>query len=298
MKNYNNLILNDLNIEQENFIDFLDISDLSVLTYKTGIMKFLQYLKEKNIKRPSRSDLKSFREDLTKTMSINTINSYLTSIRCFFKYLEANNLYENITKNVKSLKTSKIPKTQVLNETQCKEIYESLTDLREKCIFSLAITTGLRANEIANAKIENLKLYNGELILFVKCKKRDDESEYVKISNLVLRDIKNYIGKRNKGYIFISTSNNNNGGGVTNKTIRLIIKNILKRNGINQDWISCHTLRRTMATLSYKNGASIVDIQQVLHHLSIQTTQKYISQVTRDDNKLEYNISKKILGGN
>lgn len=283
---------------QEDFLTYLDVEKGSSKTYKCGIVNFLNYLNENNIKNPTRNDLRAFREELKISKSINTINNYLTATRLFFKYLEANHLYEDITKGIKSLKCSSIPKSEVLSEQQCKKIYNSLTDLREKCIFSLAITTGLRANEIANAKIENLKFYNNELVLFVKCKKRDDESEYVKVSNLVLNDIKNYIGERTSGYIFISTSNNNNGGGVSNKTIRLIVKNIFKRFGIEKDWVSCHTLRRTMATISYNSGANIVDIQQVLHQKSIATTRRYINNVTRNNNKLEYKVSDLILGGN
>ena len=52
-----------------------------------------------------------------------------------------------------------------------KEIYNSLTDKREKCMFGLMVVTGLRANEVALAKLDNIKLYNGEVVLFVKCKK-------------------------------------------------------------------------------------------------------------------------------
>ena len=277
--------------EKENFISYLDVSDLTIKAYRDGINCFIEYLKEHNIKNPTRDDFKAFREELKQNMSTNTINSYLTATRCFFKYLELNEIYENITKDVKSIKTSNIPKKQILTMEQCKSIYESLTDKREKLIFSLAVSTGLRANEIALAKIENIKYYNGEIVLFVKCKKRDDESEYVKLSDQVLKDLKEYIEHRSNGYIFISNSNHNKNNGVTNTTIRRIVKNIFKRNGIDSDYFSCHSLRKTCATLSYMNGSSVYDIQQVLHHKSISTTQRYISQITRDNNNLEKNIS-------
>lgn len=295
----NNLEIQNLNLmkERENFIKYLDVSELTLNTYKNGISSFLEYLNSNDIKKPTRDDFRDFREYLKGNRSINTINGYMTAIRCFFKYLEANGIYNNITKEVKSLKYSTTPTTQVLSEKQCQEIYKNLTDKREKCLWSLAITTGLRANEIALAKIENIKIYNGETVLFVKCKKRDDESEYVKLSTQVLKDIKDYIGDRSQGNIFISNSNHNKGNGVTNKTIRLIVKNILKRNGIEQDWVSVHTLRRTMATISYNNGQDIVAIQQVLHQHSIATTRRYLNQTTRDNNKLEYSVSNILLGG-
>lgn len=293
----NEIKLNTINFgtATEDFITYLDVNEETLRCYKEGIKKFLEYLKNIEVNFPTRNDIRNFREHLSKEHSIYTVNGYLTALRRFFGYLEDNNLYENITKSIKSLKTSNVPVKQTLSEEECKKIYKSLTDKREKLIFSLAITTGLRANEIALAKIENIKLYNGEVVLFVKCKKRDDESEYVKLSDEVINDINNYIGNRTQGYIFVSTSNNNNGGGLTNTSIRSIVKNIFRRFGYDEKGFSCHSLRKSMATISYLNGSDIYEIKQVLHHNSIATTQRYINAVTRNQNKTEQKISRILL---
>lgn len=290
------ITLNEFKGVQEDFLTFLDIDNISLKAYKTGIENFMSYLKDNNINQPVRSDFRTYRESLRENMSSNTINSYLTSVRALFKYLSANNLYEDITTNIKNVKTSSIPKCQVLDQEVIKRIYNNVKDKRERALISLFITTGLRANEVATAKIENIKIYNGEVVLFVKCKKRDDESEYVKLSPQVVRDIQDYIEHRKDGYIFISTSRNNYGQGMTNKSIRQIVKKILKDNGIDEDYISCHTLRRTFATISYENGADLREIKDVLHQRSIATTQRYISQTVRNNNKLECKMSNIILG--
>ena len=280
---------------KDDFIKYLDVNDITLKNYSDGIRQFLNYLSKNGISNPNRDDFRDFRDSMKDYLSTNSINTYLTANRMFFKYLEAKNIYPDITKDVKSIKTSFIPKKQTLSKEQCKEIYSSLTDAREKLIFGLAITTGLRASEIALAKIENIKIYNNEVVLFVKCKKREDESEYVKLSEQVLNDINNYIEHRTNGYIFISTSNHNNGQGVTTRTIRRIVKSILSRYGFDEDGFSCHSLRRSMATISFNNGFDIVSIQQVLHHKSIATTRRYIQQAARDNNHLECNISNTIL---
>lgn len=292
MKNEIKLSTIDFTNATEDFVTYLDVDKETLRCYKEGVKKFLEYLRNIEVKYPTREHIRAFREELSKTNSIYTVNSYLTSLRRFFDYLEDNNLYENITRSVKSLKASKIPTKQVLSLEECKKIYKSLTDKREKLIFSLAITTGLRANEIATAKIENIKMYNGEVVLFVKCKKRDDESEYVKLSNEVLNDIYAYIENRTSGYIFTSQSYNNLGGGLSTTSIRNIVKGIFRRFGYDEKGFSCHSLRKSMATISYLNGADIYEIKQVLHHNSIQTTQRYINSVTRNENKTEYNVSK------
>ena len=275
----------------DDFISYIDVSDLTLKTYGDGIRSFFNYMKQNNISSPVRDDIKAYRDDLILTKSVNTVNSYLCALRVFFNYLESNNLYPNITKDVKNIKTSKIPKKQVLSIDECKKIYSSLTNNREKLIFSLAITTGLRASEIANAKLENIKKLNGEYVLYVKCKKRDDESEYVKLSNQVLKDILDYTDGRLEGNIFISQSHNSYGEGLTVTSIRNIVKSIFRRFGYDDNGFSCHSIRRSSATIMYDNGQSIYDIQQVLHHRSIQTTQRYINQAVRDNNKSEYIVS-------
>lgn len=283
---------------KEDFINYIDVDNKTIRVYEDGIKSFIEYMQNNGIKNPTREDVINYRNAMRETKSSNTINSYMSSLRVFFNYLDQRNLYENITKDVKNVKTSKRLIKQTLSLEDCRKIYNSLTDTREKLVFSLAITTGLRAEEIATSKIENIKMYNGEYVLFIKGKKRDDESEYVKISNQVMEDIKAYIGDRVVGNIFISTSNHNNGGGVTNATIRRIVKSILQRNGYDDATFSCHSLRRSFATIMYTNGASIFDIQQVLHHLSQNTTIRYIGQLARDNNKSEQLMSNLVIGDN
>lgn len=276
---------------QNDFIDYVDVSDLTIHLYKEGIKCFMEYIERNEIKNPTRDDLKAFRKELKESKSTNTVNSYLSALRVFFNYLEQRNIYTNITRDVKNIKTNKQPKKQVLTLQQTKNMYECLVDAREKAIFSLAITTGLRATEIANAKLENIKMFNDEIVLFVKTKMRDDESEYVKLSEQVLNDIKEYVGDRTSGNIFVSTSHNNNGSGMTSTSIRSIVKTIFRRFGFDDNGFSTHSLRRTCATLMYQNGISIFDIKQVLHHKSISTTQIYLNQATRDGNKSEQLLS-------
>lgn len=281
---------------QESFIDYLDVDDLTLKTYHVGIESFMNYLKEHNIKNPQREDIINYRNMLRETYTSNTINTYMSSVRALFRYLEIKGLYKNICVDIKGAKYDSTPKKEVLSIEQVKNIYSNLTDPKEKCLFGLMCSTGLRVCEISTALIEDIKIYNNEVVLFVLGKKRDSKCEYVKLSQQVLDDIKNYIGDRKSGHIFTSTSNRNVNGGVTTTTLRRIIKGILKRFDLDRDTLSCHSLRRTFAVVSYETGSSIYDIQQVLHHSSITTTTRYLKQVNRDKNKTEYNVSSIILG--
>ena len=286
----------DLKEHMENFIDYLDVNEKTLIAYRYGITGFLTYLESNGIKLPQRNDVVEFRNNLRDNYSSATVNMYMASVRALFKYLHINKLYENITENIKGSKYSEIPKKEILSLDQVKYIYENLEDLEEKSLWSLLFTTGLRGCEVTTANIEDIKQYNGENVLFVLGKKRDDKSEYVKLSDQVLNDIKNYIGNRNQGSIFISKSNNNKGNGITTKTIRVKIKTIYKRFGLEGNSYSVHSSRRSMATISYQLGQNIYDIKSVLRHKSINTTTRYINACVRNENKTESIVSNAMLG--
>lgn len=275
----------------ETFIDYIDVSNKTIESYKNGLKSLFEYFEAHNIINPSRNDIRAYRDILITSHSANTVNSYMTAIREFFKYLETYKLYENIAKDIKGAKTSTIPKKQVLSEQLVQQMYGSLTDKREKALFGMLITTGLRGVEVANAMIEDLKYYNGELVLWVQCKGHNAKDEYVKISDQIFNDIKDYVGNRTNGFIFVGAGNKNNGKQLTIKTIRLIIKNIFKRFGLDEDGFSLHSTRRTFGTLAYENGSDIYAIQQVLHHKSINTTTIYLRSADRNKNNAEYNVS-------
>ncbi len=297
LKKNDELTFEMLNTYSESFVKYLDVDDLTLRAYKCGINCLMEYLKSNDIKQPTRDDLIAFRDMLRENYSSNTVNTYMIAVRALFKYLEIHKLYENICVDIKGAKYDTTPKKEVLSLEQMQTIYNNLTDVREKALFGLMITTGLRVCEISTALIEDIRMYNNEVVLFVLGKKRDSKCEYVKLSEQILKDIEEYVGNRLNGNIFVSTSPENYGQGLSTTSLRKIIKNILKRFGLDKDTLSCHSLRRSFAVVSYETGSSIYDIQQVLHHSSINTTTRYLKQVDRDNNKTEYNVANAILGG-
>ena len=291
---------NEFNIikSQETFINYLDVSNKTISSYKNGIECFISYLRDNNATcSPTRENVIGFRNYLKEQKyANNTINSYMVAIRSMFKFLSIKGIYPNIAEDIKGAKVSSTPKTQVLPLNKAREMYASLTDPRERVIFGLLITTGLRGTELSNAMLEDIKIHNNEIVLWVQCKGHTEKDEYVKLSEMVLDDIKKYIGNRTTGYLIVGHGNKNNGGKVTTKTIRDIVKGIFKRFDLDYDYFSLHTLRRSSATISYELGADVKQIQQVLHHQNLNTTMRYINACTRDNNKMEFNLSNAILG--
>ena len=162
-------IVNTLNIDNleqygEDFISYLDVDEKTIKAYRVGISCFINYLKENGIKQPTRNDVISFRDMLRDNYSSNTVNLYMIAVRSMFKYLEIHNIYENIAIDIKGARYENTPKKEVLSLNQMQTIYNNLVDPREKALFGLMISTGLRVCEISTALIEDIRMYNNEIV--------------------------------------------------------------------------------------------------------------------------------------
>lgn len=294
MKNIQLFNENKIELKKQiaDFLNYIDVSDNSVYTYKVGLKNFVEYLKERNITIPTREDIIEYREHLLNTLKPTTANSYLIAVRNLYNYLEFQGLTRNITKNIKGVNVGNEHKRESLTKEQCLQVLNNAKDIREKVLFLLATTCGIRANELVNIRLEDFKVKQDKVCLYLLGKARNYKQDFVVVSEEVFELIKEYIKLYHiTDYLFTSTSNHNNNGKLTTKTIRLIIKNMFKRIGLDGDEYSCHSCRHSFATLSIENGNDIREVSQALRHKSIQTTMIYLHDLERINNKCSKTVS-------
>lgn len=281
----------------KDFITYVDVCEKSRKTYQNGLNAFYEYIRTNNIKKPEREDILGFREYIKEHLSISTVNTYMIGLRNFFKWLEYKGIYKNITENVKSVKIGNSHRKESLTEEQCKQLLTNVKDTREKIIVLLAITCGLRANELVNIRLEDFKIKQDKICLYVLGKGRDFKEDFVVIPEKLYNLINEYINEYGiEDYLFVSTSNHNNNGKLTTKTVRLIVKDMLKRIGLDSSRYSLHSLRHSFATLSIKNGEDIRSVSQALRHKSLSTTTIYLHDLEKINNKCSNSVSNLILG--
>lgn len=288
---------NVINNYKEEFLKFIDVSKMTEQTYSSGVKQFMIYLNENGIKAPTREDIIAFRDELKEEHSVATINSYLSSISAFFKYLDYKGIYQDITINVKHLKDTTLHKRKFLTINDCKYILENCKDLREKTIFMLTLNCGLRANEVVNIRLKDFKEINGKVCLYVLGKGRDYKQDYVIVENNVYEIIKKYIETYNiVDYLFVSSSNHNNNGKLTTRSLRRIVNNMYERLGIKEEQLTFHSIRHSFATISIQNGADIREVSQAMRHRSINTTQRYLHDLEMINNNCGSIVSSKVFG--
>ena len=224
---------NELEVENyvDKFLNYIDVSNKTVETYKIALRQFCSYLHEKGIKNPTREEIIEYREYLKEYLKPTSVNAYLIAIRNLYNYLEYEGITKHITKNIKGIKLEQRHLKRGLSQEEIQKVLSVCKDERERLIIKLMITTALRCNEVVNIQLEDFYEDKGVAMLRVLGKGRDNiKQDIVKIDDRLLEDIKTYIQNYNiTDYLFVSTSNNNKGGKITTKTIRLIVTDLFKK---------------------------------------------------------------------
>lgn len=293
-------IINENNIIEQNesligkYLDYIDVSENTQKEYYSGLKLFFEYCKLNNINNIQRNDIIDYRQYLQQQgKSANTINLYLVSIKNFFKWLEYEGLYKDISKNIKSMPISSVHTRDTLNINQIKQLLNYCQNDKERIIISLAISTGMRCNEMCNIRVQDFASKNGVNCLYVLGKARNGmRTDYVIVPDNILNDIKQYIINNNiNEYLFISNSNNNKGKPISTRSMRDIVNNIYQRAGIKNENIVFHSLRHSFCNLNLQNGIAIQEVSMAMRHKSIATTMRYVKDIEAQNNKCFNNIS-------
>ena len=291
----------------EMFINYYDAQPKTIDSYKNGLKSFSVWLDKNNISKPTREDLKNYRDNYLKAngYKATTIHAYINALKRFFEFTSEINLYPNIAVNLKSAKiTNSVHRKDALTLDQSKELLNSIdrTTLEGKrnfALISLVLTSGLRVSEVMNIDISDLQNKNGYRVVYIKGKGHEEKDSYNKLAPEIDNALREYITVREpkdeSEPLFISTSNHNNGERLTAHSISRIIKTALRNIGLNSERLTAHSLRHTTATLNIKLGGSLEDTREILRHENANTTLIYINETNRDRNNSELNISKALF---
>jgi site-specific recombinase XerD len=279
------------------YIKTLDVKPKSKETYTKALRVFFNW--SNGTIPTNRAEILAYKQHLADNYKASTINAYITAIKGFYSFLEAEGLCPNVTANIKGVKNSKGFKKDALTINQAKALLnndkDTLEAKRNTAIITLMIHTGLRTVEIERANIEDIRQTAGETLLYIQGKGRDTKDEFVILTSDVISALNEYLtlkGKCNPSDpLFSATSNRNQNGRLTTRSISRIVKGAMLEAGIDSDRITAHSLRHTAVTLSLLGGATIQEAQQLARHSNINTTLIYAHNISRIKNAAERNIA-------
>jgi len=145
--------------------------------------------------------------------------------------------------------------------------------LRDRAILELLYSSGVRVGELTQLNCVDVDWELGIIKVLGKGKKE----RIVPIGSKAIEAMKDSLQRRGlslgnggKCPLFI----NIRGGRLTDRSVRRIVEKYAQKSGLRRS-ISPHALRHTFATHLLDAGADLRDIQELLGHVSLSTTQKY-----------------------
>lgn len=288
--------------------------------YKVTIRCFLEWLSNNGITHPEREDIVSYRQWLLTphpsrktgeiiTFSADTAARYFRGCKMFFAFLEDQGMYKDITKNVRSPKTTTQEfKRDSLEREDCLRILETIdrsteAGKRDYCIILSCVSCGFRIIELQRADIGDIETHAGEHRLYIRGKGHHSKDDYKKIECELWEAMEDYLGTRRTkdkdAPLFAAVSSNAKPGGgrLTEPSISRIVKNILINAGYDSRRITAHSLRHTSVTLDRKAGASLEEASKHARHSSITITQRYDHALEKAEAKDERRIMDYLFKG-
>lgn len=213
-------------------------------------------------------------------LSAKSLSRLVSAIRGFYKFLCLENYTE---KNPAVL--LEVPKTgRKLPEVLTVEEVDRLIGAirldepqgeRNRTMLELMYGCGLRVSELTNLRLSDLFFAEG----FIRVLGKGSKERFVPVNGRAIRLVQSYIDtvrphssvqKKSADTVFLSRR----GSGLTRAMVFTIIKQAAIDAGIEKN-ISPHTLRHSFATHLLQGGADLTDIQAMLGHSSITTTEIY-----------------------
>lgn len=288
------VIINDRHPELiDSFIRSRDVAASSRILYRKTLAQFFNWITRRGylLSGLSFPHLIEYKEDLLAAgKSSLTAGSYLTSVKLFYEWAEANKLSPNISRGIKNPPRKQQFRKQPLLPDQVTQLLTSLEGSpRDYAIINLIVRTGLRCIEVTRANVEDITFKAGQRILLVHGKGRAEKDNYVKLTDKAFKPIADYLatrGKINPGEPLFTGESNNKPGRLTTRTISLIAKEALKGIGLNSREFTAHSLRHTAATSILRAGGTTEKARETLRHTSLATTEIYLATL-KDERRMQ-----------
>ena len=200
----------------------------------------------------------------------------LSSIKSFYNFLLLSDVIESSpVEHILPPKAGRhLPDTLSIDEIDriIGSIDHSTTKgLRDRAILEVLYSCGLRVSELCELKLGDLFFGEG----YIRVTGKGDKQRLVPISGIARDRIQLYLeqrrtNSRKEDTVFL----NNRGSKLTRVMIFTIIKQAAKNAGIDKK-ISPHTFRHSFATHLLEGGADIRQVQELLGHENILTTEIY-----------------------
>lgn len=265
-----------------------NLSEHTTKYYRSELVRFRKTLESQGItSNPREIKRQHIRENLIaysidKGLKETSINTRIRAVKAFFNFLERESyILENPTEDVKLLKEKRtiietFTREQILALLRQPD-QKTFTGIRDYSILILLLETGVRARELCDIKVDDIKWQDN----VIKIDGKGYKQRHVPIQTTVKRQLAKYVqirGDIETEILFVNIDNKP----LSKRRIQELCAEYGRKAGINNVRCSPHTFRHTFAKLSVKNGANVFDLQSVLGHTSLEMVRRYVNMFSDD----------------
>ncbi len=277
----------------EQFLTYIESerrsSPHTLSAYRRDLECFLQYLgvesSQFDITLISNEDIREWLVARSESggVSSSTINRELSAVRSIFRWAHSRGIIKrNPTRGIKSFKVGRrlptfVPETRMSDVIdRCAEEDASGEFIRQRnaLIIIMFYATGLRLSELRGVRLSDFSGDGRSL----KVRGKGDKERIVPILDELREEIERHIDKIKELKIWKDQENflflSHRGGQLSTNMIYRIARSELQASKV-KGRKSPHVLRHSFATHLLNSGADMRDIQELLGHSSLQSTQIY-----------------------
>jgi integrase/recombinase XerD len=271
---------------RESFVRYLrsecHLAENSVVAYDRDLRRFFEWLRGRRIASLTISELSDYPAWLTaQQLAPASISRHVVSLKVFFRYLQLENvLTENQAELLGTQKLwQRVP--TVLSQTEINALLTAPKPprpwwRRDRAMLELLYATGCRVSELSMLRPRDVHLAER----FCLCHGKGDKQRVVPLGAKAVAAVEDYLqherpklADRNGNpsqFLLLSSR----GGRLRRERIWELIKTYAKLAGCS-DELSPHSMRHSFATHLLAGGADLRQVQEMLGHASIATTQIY-----------------------
>jgi len=269
----------------QRYIDYISTvkgrSRSTVVNYGHYLKRFCDFVGSLEVGMLSREIVDKYLDHIaTLQLGIKTRNAHLTALREVLKYCHK---YDILTLSYDKIELAKAPDKNIeyLTFEEFEKLASAITlqnivTLRDRTIVELLFSSGLRVAELVNLNRKEINLETKQFSIIGK----GNKSRLVFFSERTAYWLRKYLEFRNdkEEPLFVNYRHTSKGGSrrLSAVSIEKVVRTYAEKAGFIGRKITPHVLRHSFATLLLEQNVHIKDIQEMLGHNSILTTQGYL----------------------
>jgi integrase/recombinase XerD len=260
-----------------------DCSENTISAYQNDLNQFLEFVSQtvSDWKDVNKAKLLAYVKELRqRNYASSTVARKVAAVKSFFHFmLDQQILQDDPTATVDSPKVKKrMPK--ILSPEDIEVLLDQPSQsrdtkaLRDKAFLELLYASGMRVSELVSLDVADLELENRAAY----CSTRSNKQRRLPISGRAIPHLEAYLERGRPSLLKDPEEHalflNHRGQRLTRQGLWLIIKGYVEAAGLDTA-VTPHTLRHSFATHLIDHGAELKDVQRLLGHANISTTQIY-----------------------